>query len=238
MARGGCVGILYIELMPHKYQNELNLLKLAIEKTPFSFSRDERARFEVRLSALEADPQTKRDEIEAAIVEVGKATWPHRKAYEDMFAAYAKEKFEDEFIKNLDKDLRAKYENFTRAGGSLHDYRRTREMEQAFTPEEYIRIEDAIFEARKFLDSYMETVISDKADEYNETVKRYGAKQRDCANMIESLKEMARTSEKWAPEIMDKVQKFEEGWSAIERDFDEDQLKHEIEYWQGVIGLE
>ncbi|MDD4995205.1 MAG: hypothetical protein PHW53_01935 [Patescibacteria group bacterium] len=224
--------------MPQKYQNELNLLRIAIEKTPFSFSRDERSKFETRLAALEANPETKRDEIETVIVEVGKATWPHRKAYEGMFAAYAKEKYEEQFINNLDDDLRVKYENFTRAGGSLHDYRRTREMEQAFTPEEYTRLEDAIFEARKFLDSYMETVIAENSDEYNESVKRYESKQRDCANMIESLKEIARTSEKWAPEIMAKVRKFEEGWSAIERDFDEDQLKHEIEYWQGVIGLE
>ena len=61
---------------------------------------------------------------------------------------------------------------------------------------------------------------------------------QDLENMLQSLKDMAAKSDKWAPEILDKVRGFEEGWSAVERDFDEDKLRHEIEYWQGVLGLE
>lgn len=224
-------------MTPH-LENELFLLKKAIEAMPFTFPDAQKARYLDKLKEFEASPETDRKEIEEAIVEVGKASWPYRKAYEEMFKNYASEKYEQYFIDKLSEPTRKKYMEFKKRGGSISDFRRGRDFEEAFTPEENLVIEEAVFAARDGLKDYMREVIREKSGEYEEALNIYQQKKHDLENMLQSLKDMAAKSEKWAPEILDKVSGLEEGWSAVERDFDEDKLRHEIEYWQGVLGLE
>lgn len=224
--------------MEHPLKNELFLLKKTIDQTPFTYSENERKDFEKRYQLLEANQEAKREDIDSLIVEIGKATWPHRRAYEEFIKSYAQDKLEEYFKMHLDEAVLAKYEEFVKKGGNIKDYRRTKEFEEYFTPEENMAIEEALFTARDEVKIYIQGIINDKRSEYEENLKIYEQKQKDLSNMIESLKEIAAKSEKWAPEILDKIKKFEEGWSVVERDFDEDKLMHEIEYWQGVTGLE
>jgi len=224
--------------MTHPRENEIFLLKRAIKSIPPIFPRDEREKMFNIVKDFENNPEAKAEDIEAAIVKVGKESWAHRKAYEDLVAGYAQDKLQEFVKKAMSNGLRKKYEEFKKAGGDIKDFRRGKEFEEAFTPEENLEIEQAFFSAREELSRYIEDIIKKHRDEYEESLKLYEQKQRDLDNMIESLREFALKSEKWAPQILDKVKRFEQGWSAVERDFDEDKLKHEIEYWEGVIGLE
>jgi len=224
--------------MEHKYQNELNLLKSAIDRIPFTFPENEKKKFEEEYANLEASPETTRDNIEAMIVGVGKANWPYRKAYQDILQNYGADKYEEFFKLHLPENLRAKYEDYINRGGNLHDFRHGKDFEKEFTADENLAIEEAFFSAEDEIKGFMMSAVKEHKDEYDESFKIYEKKQKILANMIESLREMAGESEKWSPQILDKVKNFEEGWSIIDRDFDEDKLKHEIEYWEGVLGLE
>lgn len=214
------------------------MLKKTIDQIPFTYPKNEKKEFETRCQLLEANQEAKREDIDSLIVEIGKATWPHRKAYEEFIKNYAQDKLEEYFKMHLDKAVLGKYEEYVKQGGNIRDYRRTKEFEEYFTPEENMAIEEALFTAREEVKVFMQGIINEKRSEFEENLKIYEQKQKDLVNMIASLKEIAAKSEKWALEILDKIKKFEEGWSVVERDFDEDKIKHEIEYWQGVTGLE
>ena len=224
--------------MAHPRENEIFLLKRAIKSIPPTFPSSEREKMFNIVQEFEKNPEAKAEDIEAAIVRVGKESWVHRKAYEDLVASYAQDKLQEFIKKAMSNGLRKKYEDFIKAGGDIKDFRHGKEFEEAFTPEENLEIEQALFSAREELSRYMEDIIKEHRDEYEESLKIYQQKQRDLNNMIESLREFSAKSERWAPQILDKIKRFEQGWSAVERDFDEDKLKHEIEYWEGVIGLE
>ena len=224
--------------MAHKNQNELNLLKMAIDRIPFTFPEKEKKDFENKYQELEANPEAARDDIESMIVAVGRANWPYRKAYGDMLQNYGAEKHEEFFKLHLPDDLRKKYEDYVNRGGNLHDFRRGKNFEEEFTPEENLAIEEAFFSADDEVKGFMIGVIKEHREEHDEALALYQKQQKILSNMIESLRELAGQSEKWASQIIDKVKNFEEGWSIVERDFDEDKLTHEIEYWEGVLGLE
>jgi len=224
--------------MAHKLSNELFLLKTTIDRTPFTYPEKEKEGFIRRYQALEADPEARRQDIDKLIVEIGKATWPYRKAYEEMVKNYGQQKLEEFFKLHLGDELRQKYEQFVAKGLGLKDYRRTKEFEEFFTPEENLQIEEALFSARDEQVLHMRGIIESKSDEYEENLKAFQKKQVELENMIANLRQIANQSDKWSDQILDKIKVFEEGWSVVERDFDEDNLRHEIEYWQGVTGLE
>ena len=224
--------------MEHPQKNELFLLKKTIDRIPFTYPKREKKDFEGKYFKFEANPKATKEEISALIIKIGKATWVHRKAYEEFIDTYYKDKLEEYFRIHLDPIVIGKYKEFVKKGNNINDVRRTKEFEEYFTPEENMLIEKALFTARDEIRVSVRGTINDRTDEYNEYVKVYEQKKKDYINMIQNLKEMADKSEKWAPEILDKIAMFEEGWSVIERDFDEDKLRHEIEYWQGVTGLE
>jgi len=224
--------------MEHPQKNELFLLKKTIEAIPFTYPENKKKDFENIYQKMEADSKVAKEEIRAKIIEIGKATWTHRMAYEEFISTYYQDKLEEYFLMHLDKVLIDKYKAFIKSGNKINDVRRTKEFEEYFTAEENLLIEKALFTARDEIKVSVQGTINDKTAEYDDYVKSFEQKKKDYENMIQSLKEMADKSEKWALEIMDKITMFEEGWSVIERDFDEDKLRHEIEYWQGVTGLE
>lgn len=224
--------------MEHPLKNELFLLKKTIDAIPFTFPEKEKKDFEIRYQELETNPDSKIEEIQASIIEIGKATWAYRKAYEEFIDKYYKDELEKFFYAHLDSTIVDKFREFVKGGGSIHDSRRTKEFEEHFTPEENLLIEKALFTARDEIQVSVQGKINDKAAEYKEYLEIFEQKREDYSNMIQVLKELADKSDKWSPEIRNKIARFEEGWSVVERDFNEDKLRHEIEYWQGVIGLE
>jgi len=221
--------------MAHPLKNELFLLKKSIQDLPFVFPGEEKKKLENSLARFEQNQSTSPQDIEKAIVQAGKKSWSYRKAYEEIFTNYAQAEFEKYFKKHLKPATLEKYVDFQKKGGNIKDFRRGKEFEQAFTAEENLEIEQAFFDARQDVDDFMKDIIQKNQVEYGESLKIYVQKQKDLENMIQSLKDLAAKSEKWAPEILDKIRRFEQGWSVVEQDFDEDKIRHEIEYWQGVI---
>ena len=79
----------------------------------------------------------------------------------------------------------------------------------------------AVFRTRKF----------DK-----EFAKQFSKKeQEEIERLVAALRALAEKSEKWAPEILDKVRVFEEGWSGLEREVEKGDVLGEIDYYQGII---
>lgn len=228
---------------PHAYT--LELLRLAVDKLPPTFSVASRAHYDERLKAFQADPGIPYDEISATIVALGKESWPFRRAYNDLYDRYGRASEEAHLLTNLDAGIREKYERFLHEGGKINHIEAARSaeamraavpFESYFTPEEKFGITQALLsareEARQEID---ELVVGKKREEYGELVAQYAAEQRQIESSLGELRALGAVSRKWQPDIVGRLRTLEEGWSIVERPLTLADARHEVDYWKGTL---
>lgn len=229
---------------PHAYT--LDLLKLTIDGLPPTFSAGTRKAFQERLDFFKKNPDEKYEDIRLTIADLGKQSWPYRKAYEEMYARYGRASEESFLLEDLDSGVREKYERFIHEGGkisniwsarSAEDLLRPSPFERYFTPEEKFAIEQALLVARDSARAEIDGLVTGKkSEEYGQLVKSYGGRQRHIEEKIDELRHLSAVSEKWESEINDRIRTLEEGWSVVERGMDLPELERETEYWKGTLG--
>jgi len=229
----------------HPHAFTLELLRLAINALPPSFSAVRRREYEARLEKFVSAPDTDYDEIHWTIAELGRESWAVRKAYEDFYARYGRASEEAHLLANLDDGIREKFERFVQDGGKLNALTRPRSaddlmkpspFERYFTPEEKYAIGQALIVARESARFEIdELVTKPKHIEYAEMVADYEDARRDIEAGIQELKKLAGISKRWRGTIMDKVKSFEEGWSVVESGLDNESVRREVEHWKGVL---
>lgn len=183
---------------------------------------------------LAADPNAALPQIEDAIVAFGKEIWPYRKAYQELHDAYGKD--EPYLRETLSPATRTKYEAFVAGGGKLEDVRGGGELERTFPPEEKREIEEAWLAARERTHRELDALIAGEwKQKFESSLAALRGKQEEIEKKIAALRAFAGESPKWSAEIVDKVKVFEEGWSGVEREVSEDDIRGEIDYYRGVI---
>jgi hypothetical protein len=229
---------------PHAYT--LELLRIAIEHLPPTFSEAKRKTFAKRLERYLGDRKVPYEELQDTISELGKESWAYRKAYEDMYSRYGRASEEAHLLENLDRGVREKYEQFIHEGGKigyiaaakpLDAMMKPSPFERYFTPEEKFAVEQALLAAldaaRKEIDGL---VLDKKKEEYASSVKDYKTRRRVIESKIDELKLLAGVSQEWRSSIEDRVRTIEEGWSIVEQGLDVPMLDREIEHWKGMLG--
>ncbi|HSD12758.1 MAG TPA: hypothetical protein VLC10_04315 [Patescibacteria group bacterium] len=230
----------------HPYAYTLELLTLAIMRLPPTFSDARREEFKERLARFVKDPTTGYDEIRKTIVEIGKESWPYRKAYEEMYVRYGRASEESFLLENLDRGIREKYAQFIHEGGKINhigsaktaaDLQQPSPFERYFSPEEKFAIEQALLVARDSAHAEIDQLVTDKKkDEYEKLVKTYAGRQRQMEAKIDELRHLSGVSKKWEAEINGRITTLEEGWSVVEQGADLPELERETEYWRGTLG--
>lgn len=214
----------------------LDELKWAVEHLPPTFPSAEKKKAEDVLAAFLANPKVSESEIETEIVSLGRASWPHRKAFEIIHERYSKEKEAGYFRGHLSMALRKKYDTFPQKGVSIHEVTRAKDFEWFFNPEEKFQLEEATFEAHEqTIRDTRELIAGAQKGEYAAELAAYEERQKILFAHIETLRVLAAKSDQWAPEIMDKVRMFEDGWLALEREPNEEILIGEIDYYRNLI---
>lgn len=230
----------------HPYAYTLELLTLAIMRLPPTFSDARREAFKEQLSRLVKDPSVEYGDIRKAIVEIGKESWPYRKAYDEMFARYGRASEESFLLENLDRGVREKYEGFIHEGGKINhissartaaDLQQPSPFERYFSPEEKFAIGQALLVARDSAHAEIdELVTGKKKEEYERLVKSYSGQMRQMEEKIDELRHLSGVSQKWEAEISERIRTLEEGWSVVEQGVDLPELERETEYWKGTLG--
>ncbi len=228
---------------PHAYT--LDLFGLAIDRLPPTFSGERKKYYADRLAFFRGHPEADFAEIQEAIAELGRESWPQRRAYEDMYAAYGRSSEESFVMQNLDQGIREKYERFLHEGGKLNHIQGTTEatdiwqtspFERYFTPEEKFALEQAILASRTAaVEEINGLVTGKKKEEYQKLAAAYAEQQKNIQSKLDDLERMASVSDKWQPLIMDRVHTLAEGWSVVERGINERLLDRELEYWRGTL---
>lgn len=229
----------------HPYAFTLDLFRLAIEHLPPTYSDSRRKGYEQRLEEFWEHPETDYGEIQATIAELGKDSWPYRKAYEEIYANYGRSSEESFLLDNLDRGIREKYERFLHEGGKINHIENAKSaealmkaspFERYFSPEEKFAIEQALLLARDAARSEINGLINgQRKTEYEKLVGEYRSRQGRIEEKMAALRQMAGVSPKWQPVIADRLQTLEGGWSVVEQGLNEALLDRELEYWHGTL---
>lgn len=236
---------LYTSGMRHPHAFTLQLLGMAIQNLPPSFPDARVTHFRTLLDRCTGDVRCTYGEIHEAIVSLGKESWSERMAYQDLYDRYGRASEEANLLENLDEGIREKYEKFVHEGGKINHIESAKSgevmweaspFERYFTPEEKFGIKQALLSARTAAHEEISELLEGvKSEEFAVTVNFYKESMRRIQVDLDRLRELASVSEKWEKAISDKVHTFEEGWSVVEKGFDEEIVAKELEYWQGTL---
>lgn len=229
----------------HPHAFTLDLLALAVDRLPSSFSGQKKSAYRAKLDSFRKDPDAPFEDLQNTLVELGKESWPHRRAYEEMFERYGRSSEEAHLLERLDRGIREKYERFIHEGGkidhiraarSAEDLRRPSPFERFFTPEEKFAIGQALLGARDDARKEVAALVAGvKKDEYASLIESYKKKQKRIAGRIDELKALAGVSAKWKASIEDDTRTLEEGWSVVGRRLEEDEVDRTLDYWKGTL---
>ncbi len=223
--------------MPKKSKALLEELKIALDHLPPLIPSELRHNLVSQFNTLLSGPEASEGEILASLIEIGRTTWPYRQTDKTMRERYGSDKQEAYFREHLDPALLAKYQSSAGENGRLETVLRQKDFEFFFSAEEKYQLEEALFEARKKVAQEVTALArNEKQTEYETELASWRARQEELAAKINELRGLANKSVQWAPEILDKVRVFEEGWSMVERDIDPQIVQGEIDYYRDLIG--
>ncbi|MDO8505953.1 MAG: hypothetical protein Q7S48_05285 [bacterium] len=224
-------------LHPHYYT--LSVLKHVLGKTDHTLFPQERLEeMKKEHAKLEADSTVTQAQIEDMIIRFGKEIWPYQEGLEELYRRHGKAVEEARVREKLTPHLKAKYEQFLASGGSLSDFRRGAATETYFTPEEKFEIGGAVLDAHATtLHEIASSCRADKQHECEEVIKDHKQKLAHIEEKLIVLRELATRSDKWRPEIEDKIRTFEESFGYLERTFHESDIDGAIDYYDGIMGL-
>jgi hypothetical protein len=219
-----------------RYQYSLDLLRQVIAKAPNFFPSGRRLDMEDELRRLEGDSTALREAIENTIIVFGREIWPYRKAFWHIHDTDGRHD-EDRYLReSMAPELTARYDEFLKKGFSIKDIRHGGEFESFFTPEEKQQLIAAKLAAHDKVVAAIEALCAGEHKEVCENaLAGYKEEVKRIEGLIAELRSLAEKSEKWRPEILDKVRTFEAGWSGLEREVTAEDVKGEIDYYQGVI---
>lgn len=221
--------------MAHPHQSFLAEFKIAIDKvvplTPQEVI-DEAKKLHEELSANE-DATEK--QIHQALTLIGRKEYPYRKAYLEICAGDEEQRLRTAVMERLDDNVKKKVEEYTEHGVLLDDLIKSDLFESQFEGDERYQVEQAILLADEVLDKQCDERAHSRQKEFDTLVAKWTEEAARLQGLIDQLRGMGAEDAKWAGEINSVCDKLEEGWSIVEQDPKEEEIKKEIEYWNTVL---
>lgn len=187
---------------------------------------------------LSANPEATAEQIHDALVKIGQAEFPYRRAFNELAGPVSEEHRLELVLEHLEPEVKAKVQKFLESGVKLDELVKSKIFESDFSAAERYQVEDGILHAEDHIKEELPKKIAEHQAEYDQLVKQWQGKQQKMEDKIEELRALAGKDAKWKAEILDKVKTLEEGWSVTERDPDLVEIEKEIEYWRGTMGEE
>lgn len=221
----------------HPNHYTLSLLKHLLDKAEHTLFPEKRLKeMHIEYDAFVKDHQVTQEEIEALTGKFGREIWPYQEALEELYKRHGKQKEEAMVQEQLSAELRTKYEKFLAGGGDLHDFRHGADIESHFTSEEKFEIGQAEVDAHHtVLQEIASACNIEHKPECEEVINEHKEKLKRIEKKLAALREMATSSEKWKPEIEEKIRAFENSFGYLSKTFHEEDIDGTIDYYQGVI---
>ncbi len=190
---------------------------------------------QARHDELLANEGATEKEIHEALANFGRQEYPYRQAYHDLCSGDEEQRLQSLVLERLDETVKNKVLEHTKHGVLIDDYVKSKLFETELTPEERLQIENAILLAEDVLNSQCDDRAAKRKDQYVDLVKKWEGERDRLQKMIDQLRALGQGNAKWGSEISSVADKLEEGWSIVERDPQEEEIKKEIEYWDTVL---
>jgi hypothetical protein len=221
--------------MPHPHQAYLNEFKISVDKmvplTPPEVMKEAKDLYDQLL----ADESTTNKAIHQALTLVGRKEIPYRKAYQELCAGDEEKRLQACVFERLDADVRKKIEEMTNHGVILEEYVKSDLFEEQLSGEDRYSVEQAILLADDVLDHQCDERAHKRKKKYDDLVMQWQKEVARLQGMIDHLRSLGSEDPKWISEINSTADRLEEGWSIVERDPTEEEIKKEIEYWNTVL---
>ncbi|EKD32745.1 MAG: hypothetical protein ACD_76C00154G0002 [uncultured bacterium] len=222
----------------HPHKAFLDEIQIAIKNLPPGLDSGVKEQAQKELDAFLGNPEVQEKEIKAMLIELGKKEWPYRNAFTELNRELGGAYEYELVLDHVEPPVAQKIKKLCEDGGTLEALVKSQMFETEFTGEEKHQIEDALLDAQIHLREDQEQIVAKSKDKFDSLIIKWKEKQKKLSERIEALKVLGNVDPKWKKEIEDKVEKFEEGWSVVESDVTEEEVKKEIEYWQGTLALD
>ena len=219
----------------HPHASLLKEFKIAIDHIVPSVPPEVKASATQRYDALAANADATEEEIEAALVAVGRSEYPHRKASQEIAGKREEETRLTLVLEHVDDAVRAKLKTHLDAGVPLVEIVRSDLFETDFTGEERYQVEDALLDAADHVREEMANAIDPSSEKYQKLVAKWQTHADLIEAKIQELEALAAKDPKWKDEIMAKAERFREGYAVTETDPELEEVKKEIEYWKDTM---
>ena len=214
--------------MDHPHHYLLDEYHFSIEKlvplTPEPI-RQEAERLYVELLANE---HVSERQIHQALVEIGKKEYPYRKAYQELCAGDEEKRFEIAAFAHMDTDLAEKIRATTMHGVHLTDYVKSKLFESQLGADERYRVEQAILTAHDAVGRQCDERATTRQQNFETLVAQWSLKRDAIQRFIDELRAMAERSPHLAGDILAQADAFEEGWSIVSRDPQEQEVREAL----------
>ena len=221
--------------MSHPHEYLLQEFKIAIDKlvplTPPEIV-DEAKKLYVELAGNEAATER---QIRQALVSIGKKEYPYHKAYLELCAKDEEQRLQAEVLRRLEGETAEKVKKMTDNGVHVIDYVNSKLFERDLEATERYQVEQAILGAHDVLNKQCDERAKERQQNFDELVTHWKAEEVRLQQLIDQLRGMAERDPASADEIRGKADQLEEGWSIVERDPEEQEIKKEIENWTTVL---
>lgn len=221
--------------MAHPHKSFLDEFKISIDKlvplTPTELVKEA----EELHAELEKDEATTEKQIHQALSLVGRKEFPYRKAYLEICAGDEEQRLQAAVFERLDDKVKKKVQDLTQHGVLLEDLVRSKLFEEKFDADERLQLEQAIILADEVLDTQCDDRARKRHEEYEKLVEKWTQESKRLQGHIDQLRALAQEDPKWSAEINGVADKLEAGWSIVETDPTEEEIKKEIEYWNTVL---
>ncbi len=221
--------------MSHPHESYLKEFEIAIQKmvplTPEEIIEEAK-----KLHAeLSADQNTNEKQINQAMALIGRKEFPYRKAFHELCAGDEEQRLQQLVFERIEESLAKKIKELTSHGVILEDYVKSPLFEEQLEGDDRHQIEQAILLADDILKNQCDERAHARQKTYDELVKKWTDEADRLQGLINHLRSMATVDAKWLGEINSICDRLEEGWSVVERDPEEEEIKKEIEYWTAVL---
>ena len=221
--------------MQHPHEYLLQEFKISIDKLVPLTPPEIKAEAEKLYEELAANPAATEQQIEQALIQVGKKEYPYRKAYEELCSSDEEQRLQKEVFQRLEPAVVNKVKAVTNNGVHVIDYVNSRLFEQDLSPTERYQVEQAILLAHDVLSKQCDERAQERQTNYLELVEKWKKEQERLQGLIDRLRQLGQRDATYTQEINDKAKQLEEGWSIVERDPNEEEIVKEIEYWNTVL---
>lgn len=221
--------------MAHPHEYLLQEYKISIDKlvplTPAEIVTEAQQLY----ADLSANQAATEKQIRQALILIGRKEYPYRKAYVELCAGDEEQRFQTEVVKRLEGKAAEEVKKMIESGVHVQDYVNSKLFERDLESTERYQVEQAILLAHDVLNKQCDERAKERQQNFDELVTRWKAEEERLQALIEQLRGMAERDVTYAEEIRGKADQLEEGWSIVERDPQEAEIKQEISHWTTVL---